>query len=85
MVAWRVGGTEHSGPISVQTSLVGPSRTSELMELSGDCGLGTEPEGAVPVDSCVRDKGCAVGVEDAPACNCWRQSSAESRIPVKQE
>ena len=76
--AWRVGGTGRSGPVCVRTSLVGPSGICELTELSGDCGLGTEREGAVPFDSCVRDKGCAVGVEHAPACNCWRQCSAEN-------
>ena len=79
VVAWRVGGTEHSGPVRVRTSLVVPSRTCELIELSSDCGLGTEPAGAVPFDSCVRDKVCAVGVEHAQACNCWRQCRAESQ------
>ena len=72
--AWCVGGTEHSGLVCVPTSLVGCSRTCELMELSGDC--------SVPFDSCVRDKGCSVGVGHEPACNCSRQCGAESRKPV---
>ena len=58
VVVWCVGGTENSGPVCVWTSRVRPTGKCEKKELSGGCGLGTGPEGAVPFDSCVRDKGC---------------------------
>ena len=62
------------------TSRVEPPETCELIALRGDCGLDTEPEGAVPFDSCVKDKGCAV---DAPAYNFEGQCGAESEgMPV---
>ena len=35
---------------------MGPTGTYELVEVSGDCSVGTEPEGAVPFDSCVRTR-----------------------------
>ena len=67
VVAWCVGGTEHSGPICVRTSRVRPTGECEQIELSGGCGLGTGPDGVVPLGSCVNDKGCAVDVEHAPS------------------
>ena len=65
-----VGGTEHRGPVCVRTSRVRPTSKCERIGLSGVCGLGVGPEGAVPFDFCVRDKGCVVDVGHAPDCNC---------------
>ena len=59
-----------TSPVCVRTSRVRPNGKCEKMELSDGCGLGAGPEGAVPFDSCARDKGCVVDVEHAPDCNC---------------
>ena len=67
------------------TFRVGPARTCELMALCGYCGLDTKLEDAVPLDSCVEANVCTGDEELAPVCNCWRQCSAEGRIPVEQE
>ena len=40
------------------TLRVAPAGTCELMELCGNCGLDTEPEDAVPLDSCEEASGC---------------------------
>ena len=65
------------------TFRVGPAGTCELVALCGNCGLDTEPKGAVPLVSCVEASGCAVDEELVPSYNCWRECSAESQgIPV---
>ena len=64
------------------TFRVRPAGTCELTALCGNCGMDTKPESAVPLDSCVEASGCADDEELAPACNCWRQCSAEGRILV---
>ena len=69
------------GITSPVTLRVGPAGTCELMALCGNCGLDTESEFLVPLDSCVEASGCT-DVELAPACNCWRECSAESELPV---
>ena len=61
------------------TFRVGPAGTCELVALCGNCGLDTEPEGAVPLVSCVEASGCAVDEELVPSCNCWRECSGESQ------
>ena len=76
VVAWCVEGTEHSDAVCVRTSR---AENERQIELSDGCGLGAEPDGVVPFDSCVSDKGCVVDVEHAPECSCWRQCSAESQ------
>ena len=53
-----------------------------MAALSVTCGQDTELEGAalcdtrVEADICIGDGGLA------PACNCWRECSAESVLPV---
>ena len=70
MAAWCVEGTEHIGTVCVRTSRVRPTGKCEIIELSDGCELGAGPDVAVPFDSCVRDKGCVVDVEQAviPPC-----------------
>ena len=70
VVAWCVEGTEHSDTVCVRTSRVRPNGKREMIELSDGGGLGAGPDGVVPFDSCVSDKGCVVDVEHAPDCNC---------------
>ena len=65
-------------PVTFRVGLAG---TCELMA-RGNCGLDTEPEDAVPLDSCVEASGCAGDEELAPACNRWRECGADSELPV---
>ena len=51
------------------------------MRPCGNCGLDTEPEDAVPLDSCVEVSGCT-DMETVSSCNCWRECGAESELPV---
>ena len=52
------------------------------MALCVNCGLDTKLEDAVPWDSCAETNVCTGDEELAPACNCWRECSAESEVPV---
>ena len=55
--AWTASASEVdiTSPVTLR---VGPARTREMMALCGICGLDTEPEDAVPLDSCVETCGC---------------------------
>ena len=50
--------------------------------LSVTCGQDTELEGAASCDCRVEADICTGDGELAPACNCWRQCSAESEMVV---
>ena len=55
------------------------------MALCVTCGQDTELEVAAPCDSRVEADICTGDGELAPACNCWRECSAEIELPVQKE
>ena len=67
-----------ASPVTLQ---VGHARTGKLMWPCGNCGPSAEPEGVVPLVSCVETSGCT-DVETVSSSNCWEDCSADA-LPSK--
>ena len=62
---------------------VGSIRTCGWVALNVACEQDTELEGAASCDSRVEADICTGDGELAPACDCWRECSAESELAVQ--